>query len=337
MNGNTLDDAFYMQLCLDAAWKYQGLTYPNPAVGSCILDSNDKLLAISSHKSAGSSHAELNVISKTLKLCGDTKIDKIDTAKEKYKYILENHNNIFKNFTIYVTLEPCNHTGKTPPCSILIKTLGFKKIVIGSMDLNKDATGGANILEDAGLEVVKDVMKEKCDFLLAPFKKWQKNKPYIFFKLAISQNGVYSGGVISCLESRELVHKLRSKIDLLVIGGNTIRVDRPTLDCRLSGGNVPDVLIYSKRDDFDFEIPLFKVSGRKVFIENSLDRIQGYKFIMIEGGAGMLKESIDLVDSILLFTAPVFKIGDTLQLDLKLKCLHTFKNNLDYIQWFKKI
>ncbi len=334
MNGK-INDSFYMQLCLDAAWKYQGLTYPNPAVGSCIVDNNGKLVAVSSHKTSGSSHAELNVISKTLKLLGHTKIDKLETAEKKYQYILDNHNNIFKNFTIYVTLEPCNHKGKTPPCSILIKTLGFKKVIIGSMDLNEDASGGAKLLEDAGLEVKKGLMQNKCDSLLTPFKKWQENKPYIFFKLAISQNGVYSGGVISSLESRELVHKLRAKIDLLVIGGNTVRVDRPTLDCRLSGGKAPDVLIYSRRDDFDYDIPLFKVLGRKVFIKNSLNKMQEYRFIMIEGGEGMFEESIKVVDNILLFTAPIFKTGKTLQLDLKLKCLHTFKNNLDCIQWFK--
>ena len=332
-----VDDNFYMDLCLKQAYKYQGLTYPNPAVGSLILDDNGKLIAISAHREAGQAHAELNVISKALEILGDKNIAKINSASDKHQYIIDNHNNQFKNFTIYVTLEPCNHTGSTPPCSLLIKTLGFKKVIIGSMDLNKDASGGAKLLEDSGTEVVKGVLQKECDQLIEPSKKWQKNEPYIFFKLAITKNGVYTGGTISSLDSRRHVHKLREKIDLLVIGGNTVRIDRPTLDSRLSGGRPPDVLIYSKRDDFDTQIPLFKVKGRKVFVENSLDMLKNYHFIMIEGADAMMKETTDIVDHYLIFTAPNFKTGKTIQLDLKLKNLYKSQNETDSIEWFKKI
>ena len=328
---------FYMDLCLKEAWKYQGLTYPNPAVGSLILDNNEKLIAIDAHCEAGDSHAELNVICKTLEILGDKKISKINNPSDKHQYIIDNHNNQFKDFTIYVTLEPCNHTGSTPPCSILIKTLGFKKIVIGAMDPNKKASGGARLLESCGMEVLKGVLEKKCKELLEPFNKWQNNEPYIFFKLAITKNGVYTGKTISSLESRTHVHKLRAKIDLLIIGGNTVRIDRPTLDCRLCGGTPPDVLIYSNRDDFDKEIPLFCVRGRKVFIENSLDIVKKYQFIMIEGADVLLQESIDIVDNYLIFTAPNFKNGKTIQLDLNLKNLHQYQNETDTIEWFKKI
>lgn len=330
-------NSFYMDLCLKEAWKYQGLTYPNPAVGALILNNNKKIIAIEAHHQAGEAHAELNVISKALEILGDKKILNIHSASKKHQYILENHNNQFKDYTIYVTLEPCNHTGSTPPCSILIKTLGFKKIVIGSMDPNKEASGGAKLLESCGMEVLKGVLQKECNQLLEPFKKWQKNEPYIFFKLAITKNGVYTGGTISSLNSRTLVHKLREKIDLLVIGGNTVRIDKPTLDCRLCGGRPPDILIYSKRDDFDTQIPLFKVKGRKVFIEKNLDIIKKYRFIMIEGADVLMKETSDIVDHYMIFTAPNFKLGKTIQLDLKLKNLNQYQNESDTIEWFKKI
>lgn len=331
-----VDDNFYMDLCLKEAWKYQGLTYPNPAVGSLILNNHGKLLAIAAHHASKEAHAELNVISKVLELFGDRKISNIKKASEKHQYILDNHNNKFKDFTIYVTLEPCNHTGSTPPCSILIKTLGFKKVVIGTMDPNVKATGGATLLKSSGIEVVKGVLQDKCNLLLEPFKKWQKNEPYIFFKLAITKNGVYTGGTISSLQSRTHVHKLRDKIDLLVIGGNTVRIDRPTLDCRLSGGHPPDVLIYSKQNDFDTTIPLFNVGGRKVFIKNSLDMVKKYHFIMIEGTDTMLKETLDIVDTYLIYTSTNYKIGATIQIDKKLKNLNQYQMGLDTIEWFKK-
>jgi diaminohydroxyphosphoribosylaminopyrimidine deaminase/5-amino-6-(5-phosphoribosylamino)uracil reductase len=332
-----VDDNFYMDLCLKEAWKYQGLTYPNPAVGSLILDDFGKILSLEAHRKSGYGHAELNAISKAFELLGDTTIKNLKTPSAKHQYILKHHNNRFKNFTIYVTLEPCNHTGSTPPCSMLIKTLGFKRVVIGSLDINKEATGGANLLKNSGKEVVTGVLEKECDELLKPFKKWQQKEPYIFFKLAKTQNGVYSGGIISSLESRVHVHKLRDKTDLLVIGGNTVRVDRPTLDARLCDGKAPDVCIYSKEDNFDRDIPLFKVPDRKVFITDDLEIVKKYKFIMIEGGEGMLKATSKLVDSYLFFTAPHFKKGKTLQLDIELKNIHQYKNKIDTIQWFSKV
>ena len=333
-----VDNDFYMNLCLQEAWKYQGLTYPNPAVGSLILDSCGKILAVDAHHEAGTAHAELNVISQALEIFGDKNIRNIKETSEKYSYILKNHNNLFKNCTIFVTLEPCNHVGSTPPCSILIKELGFKSIIIGSIDPNKQAAGGAKVLEDSGLKVLTGIKKKKCDLLIAPFKKWQNNKPFIFFKLAISKNGVYTGGIISSLESRTLTHKLREKIDLLVIGGNTVKIDKPTLDCRLIGSSyAPDILIYSHNKNFDKNIPLFHVKNRKVFISDNFDIVDKYRFIMIEGGEGMLKATQDIVDNYLIFTSPNFKIGKTIQLDMQLKNLNKNQIGIDSIEWFKKI
>lgn len=332
-----VDDSFYMDLCLKEAWKYQGLTYPNPAVGSLILDNFGKLVAIDTHKKAGSSHAELAVISHALYLYGDKNINKINNPKEKHKYILENHNNIFKDFTIFVTLEPCNHQGTTPPCSTLIKTLKFKRVVIGTMDPNKKASGGASMLSKSGIEISTPILKKECSELIQPFIKWQSKKSFIFFKLAKTANGVYSGGIISSLQSRKYMHKIRDRIDLIVIGGNTVRIDRPTLDSRLIHGKAPDVLIYSKNKNFDKTIPLFSVKNRKVKICDSLNDLSNYNYIMIEGGEGMLRSTLHLIDYILVYTSSNFKMGKTLQLNLKLHKLYDGKIDCDRVEWLKII
>ena len=273
-----IDDSFYLSLAIKEAWKYQLLTYPNPAVGSLILD-NNRILAIEAHKRAGKEHAELNAIREAyIKITNDKTILKLNPL-EQFNYLLKRAKNLFKDATIYITLEPCNHYGKTPPCATLIKELNFKRVVIGSLDINPKATGGYKLLKDK----TTLLNSQETYNLLTPFKLWS-NERFIFFKLAQRLNGTIDNGTISCENSRKFVHQLRDKIDLLIIGGETVRKDRPTLDSRLINGKSPDILILSNRDDFDKRIPLFNVKGRKVFISNSLDIIKDYNFIMIEGG-----------------------------------------------------
>lgn len=330
-----IDDNFYMSLALKEAWKYQGLTYPNPPVGALILDKNNQIIAVEAHHKAGQPHAELNAIESALIKMGDTKITTLSTPNEKHAYILAYHDKRFEGCSIYVTLEPCNHQGSTPPCSILVKTLGFKKLICGSIDPNKNATGGIKTLEDSGLHVKVGVLKKECDTLIAPFKKWQQKEPFIFFKLALSANGVYDGGIITSKESRTLVHHMRDTIDLLVIGGNTVREDRPTLDSRLVDGKAPDVLIISKNKEFDKDIPLFNIAGRKVFIEENFDKIKQYHFIMIEGTQTMLQLTQKLVDWYCIFRSSSYKKGTTIQIQKDFERLATIQNKIDTIEWFQ--
>ncbi len=327
-------DKFYMGLALNEAWKYQGLTYPNPAVGAVVVK-KEKLLSIAAHKEAGFPHAEVLAIKEAYyKLTDDKKILNLISSKDLHEYLYKNAKNLFKDAVIYVTLEPCNHYGKTPPCSLLIKNLGFKKVVISVKDPNAQASGGIEFLKNSSIEVVTGVLKKEGEKLIEPFTRWNKEN-FVFFKLAQTLNGVITGGVISCQKSREFVHKIREKIDLLVIGGNSVRVDRPRLDSRLVGTKAPDVLIYSKRKDFDKNIPLFKVVGRKVFIEDSLDKIKNYKYVMIEGGEGMLNATKNIVDWYLFFISFEMKNGKNYKFDKKLKILHTKKIDKDLMVWSK--
>jgi len=335
-----IDDRFYMSLALKEAWKYQALTYPNPPVGALILDKNGKILSIEAHERAGEAHAELKALERAFySLTKDKTILQLKDPNLKHSYILKNHNDIFRDFTIYVTLEPCMHQGKTPACSILLKELGFKRVVIGSLDPNLKAKGGGEYLRGFGIEVKEGVLKEECEVLIEPFKKWQKGESFVFFKLAQTQNGVIEGGIISSLESRKLVHKIREKIDLLVIGGNTVRIDRPTLDCRLiDSKKAPDVLIYTQDpSSIDRNIPLFKVKNREVFVESSLNKIRSYRFVMVEGGEGMLKALKDEIDWLLLFVSPKFVENINIKSEISLKRLNFSLIDNDILIWNKII
>ncbi len=325
----------YMSLALQEAWKYQGLTYPNPAVGALILDKNGKIISIEAHKKAGLPHAELECIKKAYQIfTKDIKIGTISNPNELHAYLLKNHNNLFKKCKIYVTLEPCNHQGATPPCSKLIATLGFEEVIIGTLEKNKTAIGGLDTIKQKGIKVIQGCMQKECEYLIEPFLKWQKEQ-FILFKIALNQNGTYDTGTISSQKSREFTHKIRDKIDLLVIGGNTVRIDRPTLDARLINAKAPDILIYSHQKNFDKTIPLFQVKNRKVFIEDNLEKIKKYKYILIEGGSNMLEATKDIIDWYLFFIAPKIKKGKCLQNNFTLTTLHKDTISNDLIIWSK--
>jgi diaminohydroxyphosphoribosylaminopyrimidine deaminase/5-amino-6-(5-phosphoribosylamino)uracil reductase len=326
-----------MNLAIKEAWKYQGLTYPNPTVGAVVLDKNFKILSISAHHKAGESHAEVLAIKEAyIKISNDEVIENISKSEEIHKYLIKNHNNIFKDFTIFVTLEPCNHYGKTPPCSLLIQKLGFKKVIIGLQDTNQQATGGANFLKNKGVQIefCTDLnTKENLKNLIFPFKK----NNFLLFKMAQTLNGNLTDGIISSLESRKLTHKIRDKIDLLVIGGETVRKDRPTLDSRLINGKPPNIFIYSKSKIFDKSIPLFKVPNRKVIISDDLSIIKNYNFIMVEGGKNLFQIFYNKIDFLLIFMSSTINNFENyhLQNRAKFKIIHQDKIDNDLIIWLK--
>jgi diaminohydroxyphosphoribosylaminopyrimidine deaminase/5-amino-6-(5-phosphoribosylamino)uracil reductase len=333
-----MGDEFFLDLAISEAWKYFGLTYPNPPVGS-LITIDDKIISINCHKKYGEPHAEVNAIKDAYyKLTNDQNILNITDATKLHEYLYRNHNNIFKNATIYVTLEPCNHYGKTPPCAILIENLGFKRVVIGTLENNTQAEGGAKRLQNSGIDVVSGMLKEECDSLLAIFNKTINNEKFVFFKYAQKINGVIDGGYISSKESLKLVHNLRDKCDLLVIGGNSVRVDRPTLDARMIDGKAPDILILSNQKDFDKSIPLFNVPNREVYISDSLDIIDRYKFVMVEGGSKMLQSFSKIADFLLLFQAPSIKSGGyKIDADINLETKYFSKIGVDLYMWSKII
>ncbi|ACM63590.1 bifunctional diaminohydroxyphosphoribosylaminopyrimidine deaminase/5-amino-6-(5-phosphoribosylamino)uracil reductase RibD [Campylobacter lari] len=313
-----MNHEFYMNLAIDEAWKYQFLTYPNPAVGCVILDKNGKILSIKAHKEAGKAHAELEAVSKALKEL-DPNLDLPQDANDLHEFICKNHQGLLKGATAYVSLEPCNHQGKTPPCAKLFSELGFSEVFIAIKDEHKLASGGVEFLKSKGIKVQIGICEKRAKELLKPFLKWQKSS-FKIFKLALSLNGSASGKIVSSKASRAYAHALRSKLDLLVVGGETIRHDRPILDARLAQAKAPNLCILSHQnlESFDQKIPLFNVSNRKIFsnIPNEA------RFIMYEGGENFLKAFKDELDMLLIFSSSNLNTFENVKLDLKLKPLY---------------
>ncbi len=299
-----------MSLAVAEGWKYQILTYPNPAVGACVVSPCGKILSVEAHKRAGMPHAEVEALkSAYIQLTNDKKIEPLTESKDIHNYLVAEHNGCFGGCEIYTTLEPCAHYGKTPSCASLLTKLGLLKVYIGAKDFNDEAAGGAAMLRQAGIEVEEGILQEKCEDLLIPFKHFLQGS-FVFFKWASRLDGSTNDGTISSQDSREFVHRLRDVCDLLVIGGHTVRTDRPRLDARLIDGKAPDVLIYSRHKEFDRSIPLFEVVGRKVFVENSLERIGEYKCVMIEGSERMFEATRSLTHHYLAFIAPKMRPSD---------------------------
>lgn len=326
-----------MKLALGAAWDYQLLTFPNPAVGAVCIGSHGEILSTGAHKKAGGPHAEVYALRDAYTyLSHDDAIRECDDSATIHDYLLAHHNGLFHTVSMAVTLEPCSHTGKTPSCALLIRDLGIKTLYISCKDPNPQAAGGGEILSSAGVTCHFGILEDEGRKLLEPFVKWQK-KPFVFFKWAQRLDGSFDNGTISSPDSRKSVHALRDRCDLIVIGGNTVRTDRPTLDARLADGKAPDVLIYSHRDDFDTTIPLFQIPNRQVFIEPSLEKIKEYRLVMIEGGAAMMEASRDFTDWYLSYIAP--KIGGgTLNMGSvteDFEVLHA-KISGDIILWMKR-
>ncbi len=332
-----MDDAFYMQLALDEAWKYELLTYPNPAVGAVVVQ-NGAILAIEAHQKAGTSHAEVLALLSAYETLSKTTVDfdRFD-AQRAHAFLLGLPKGFFSQCSIYVTLEPCAHSGKTPSCASLLSQLGVKEVIIGTKDPIKGHDNGAQIVAKQGIKVRVEVLEDACKALIEPFLIWQKSA-FVLFKLAQTTNGRIGGGYLSSWESLEHVHRLRGVCDRLLIGGNTVRTDRPTLDCRFTGEDAPDITIYSQEKKFDNTIPLFAVPKRVVDISDRLDFLEHSSFVLVEGGEGMLKALKDRIDWLLVYQTPKLSTNDlSYNIEMNLAFLHQARTGADIMIWSRHI
>jgi diaminohydroxyphosphoribosylaminopyrimidine deaminase/5-amino-6-(5-phosphoribosylamino)uracil reductase len=326
-------DEFYMQLALDKAWEYQGLTYPNPSVGAVVTKSGT-IIAIEAHQKAGTSHAEVIALLSAYQTLSNTSVDfdPLD-ANKAHDFLLALPKDFFRECSMYVTLEPCSHVGKTPSCASLLQSLALRRVIIGTRDPIEGHDGGMDTLNNVSF----GVLQEECQALLEPFLIWQK-RAFVLFKLAQTTNGRIGGGYLSCHDSLVHVHKLREVCDILLIGGNTVREDRPTLDCRFTGSQAPDVKIYSKKDDFDRDIPLFGIPNRDVEIINSFDFLNRPSFVMVEGGEGMLEALKEKIDWMLIYQVPKLSTNNLIyNTTMNLHFLHQCKKDVDLMIWSKQV
>jgi len=328
-----MNNNFYLHLALNKAWEYQGLTYPNPAVGA-VLVLNGRILAIEAHQKAGTSHAEVLALLRGYEALSGLEIDfnRFD-AHKAHAFLLALPEGFFSTCAIYVTLEPCSHSGKTPSCASLLSSLALKEVIIGLKDPIIGHDGGSKKLHN----VTIGVLEEECMALLEPFMVWQ-NRAFVLFKIAQTSNGRIGGGYLSSKASLTQVHKLREVCSTLCIGGNTVRLDRPTLDCRFTQGDAPDIVIYAKEDNFDRDIPLFGIENREVNIKSDLDFLNIPSFVMIEGGEGMLNALKNKIDWMLIYQTPKLSTNNlTYSATMNLQFLHQRKIDVDLMIWSKYI
>jgi len=328
---NILD--IYMQLAIDKAWQFQGLTYPNPAVGA-VVTHNGKVVSIEAHQMAGTSHAEVLALVEAYKTISskDISFDKFD-ANKAHKFLKSIPKGFFKECDIFVTLEPCNHYGKTPSCASLLENLELNHIYIATKDKIEGHSQGANRLKRVTIGIKEKEAKE----LLEPFMIWQ-NRAFVLFKLAQTTNGRVktdkNSGYLSSKESLIDVHKMRGVCSRLLIGGGTVRDDKPTLDCRFSNQKAPDIYIYSKKRDFQDKTPLFSIKDRTVEIGDDLSFLNKPSFIIVEGAEGMQKALKNMIDWYLIYQTPTISPNQlSYNLNIDLEFLHIEKLNRDIKIW----
>ncbi|MGL4994271.1 MAG: bifunctional diaminohydroxyphosphoribosylaminopyrimidine deaminase/5-amino-6-(5-phosphoribosylamino)uracil reductase RibD [Bacteroidales bacterium] len=236
-------DELYMRRCLELASQAKQTARPNPMVGAVIVH-KDVIIGEGYHQKAGLPHAEVNAI-----------------ASVKNKELL-------KESTIYVSLEPCSHYGKTPPCAELLIKVGIPKVVVGTLDpFHKVSGRGINMLEQAGIEVKVGVLEQECRELNRFFFHFQeKRRPYVILKWAESADNFIDGIrnsndkqsiKLSCKESQLTVHQLRSQVQAILVGTETALKDNPSLTVRLWHGENPLRIVIDRSGRLPSELTLF--------------------------------------------------------------------------------
>lgn len=306
-----MNHTLYMRRALELAEWGRGYVSPNPKVG-CVIVYQDRIIGEGWHRSYGGPHAEVHAINS-----------------------VENQS-LLPESTVYVTLEPCAHWGKTPPCANLLVEKKVKKVIIAAVDSNPLVGGkGIEILKNAGIAVETGVLEEKARWQNRRFfTQIEKQRPYVILKWAQTEDGLvarenFDSKWISNAQSRQLVHKWRAEEDAILVGKNTAAYDNPRLDVRDWVGKNPIRVVLDSRlglpknlNLFDQSIPtlifntvksetienlewirLSEINPKVILKELHSRKIQS---LIVEGGSQVLSQFIEsgLWDEARVFTAP---------------------------------
>ena len=259
----------YIKRCIDLAKNGLGNTYPNPMVGSVIVV-DDVIVGEGWHRKAGEAHAEVLAI---------------HSVKDQSQ---------LKNATIYVSLEPCSHYGKTPPCANLIVEKGIKKVVIGAIDSNSEVSGkGVAHLERNDCEVIVGVLEEECIELNKRFFTFHtKKRPFIILKWAETTDGFIdklrgkndenSPNWISNKFSQQVVHKMRAEEAAILVGTTTALNDNPNLTIRNWSGNNPIRIVIDKVLKIPGDYNLFNGVSKTIVLNKELQENDIERNILFE-------------------------------------------------------
>lgn len=295
-------DERYMRRCLQLARNGWQNAKPNPMVGAVIVSADQRVIGEGYHVRCGEGHAEVNAFA---------------SVRPEDEVLL-------KESTVYVSLEPCSHWGKTPPCADLIVKKGVRRVVCGCIDPFSEVQGrGVARIRKAGIEVTVGVLEQECLELNRRFITFNTEKrPYILLKWAQTENGKIASAsvtpavgsgvstvmtvaplVLSSAFTKMLVHKLRAENDAILVGHETVRADHPQLNTRSWSGRDPDRLVLARCTD---DVPQWF----KCF--DDMDKLLQYLYnnrrqsLIVEGGAVTLRSFLErgLWDEIRVETAP---------------------------------
>lgn len=245
---------------------------PNPMVGAVIVDPSGRVIGEGWHRRCGEGHAEVNAVASVA-----------DKA-------------LLRDATMYVTLEPCSHYGKTPPCAQLIIDCGIPRVVVGCLDPFEKVSGrGVRMLREAGVDVTVGCLEVECAALNVRFMTAHRlRRPYVTLKWAESSDGFIDGHISTPLTSM-LVHRLRAMNDAILVGSGTWLADSPRLDTRLYAGHSPLRVILDRRCGTgvtaDERTLVYSDYGSLLDVLADLYR-RGVTSLLVEGGAGVLRSFI---------------------------------------------
>jgi diaminohydroxyphosphoribosylaminopyrimidine deaminase / 5-amino-6-(5-phosphoribosylamino)uracil reductase len=295
-------DRRFMREALKEAKKAQGYTSPNPAVGAVLVVDN-RVVARGHHRRAGQDHAEIECLR---------------------NFVAD----VPARATLYVTLEPCSTVGLTPPCTDAILRAGIRKVVVGAVDVNPRHRGrGITRLLDAGVKVLEGVLEEDCARLNEAFNKWiVSREPFVIAKCGMSLDGRLTRPHcepqwITGPSARREAHRLRGRVDAIVIGAETVRADNPRLTVRgVRSARQPWRVVLTRSANLPRRARLFsdRLAGRTLIYKGkslaSVLRDLGKRSVtsvLIEGGGEVLGQALDarLIDKVEIYLGPILTGG----------------------------
>ena len=300
MSTNHSKPQLYMRRCFDLAMLGSGKNHRNPRVGALILQ-GEKIVGEGYHKGFGLAHGEVDAFRNMERLGHQRK------GTEE----------------MYISLEPCNHIGKTPPCTQLIERNNVGKITVGCYDPNTEMEGGGiQYLRSKGHQIVAPLLEKDAKSLIDPFAvNYLKHRPYIILKWAETQDGYIAAQgqqtKISNNISDRLVHRWRAHADAIMVGTNTASIDNPQLTCRLYPGNNPIRIVLDRTDRLSTSLNLFDNSAQTIICtegvtsKNNVEVIslrfddhlltnlmptlleKGISVLLVEGGAALINSFLE--------------------------------------------
>ncbi|HYY35265.1 MAG TPA: bifunctional diaminohydroxyphosphoribosylaminopyrimidine deaminase/5-amino-6-(5-phosphoribosylamino)uracil reductase RibD [Candidatus Binatia bacterium] len=295
-------DEKFMRAALNEAKKALGQTSPNPAVGA-VLVIGDRIVAKGHHRGAGRDHAEVDCL---------------------------------RNFagpvpaqaSLYVTLEPCSTAGRTAPCTDAILQAGVRNVVVGATDVNPRHCGNGIVqLRNAGVSVREGVLADDCAHINEAFNKWiVTGRPFVIAKCGMSLDGRLTRPAgeshwITGRSARHHAHQLRSRVDAILVGAETVRADNPRLTVRgIRGARQPRRVVLTRSgnlpqrahlfsDQFSSQTLTYQGKSLATVLKNLGER--GVTSVLIEGGGNVLGQALDahLIDKVQLYLAPILTGG----------------------------